>query len=104
MHTLFFRMWCMLIDFLGRMHKNRCKQFIQISQDLVKHCLHAASDRSILFFDIKDVFTVVQVEVGQVEDRKSTRLNSSHVAISYAVFCLKKKIKTRSRLVLSYAI
>src|SRR5439155_12351318 len=29
-------------------------------------------------------------EPGQ-EDRKSTRLNSSHVAISYAVFCLKKK-------------
>src|SRR5690554_7476629 len=27
-------------------------------------------------------------------DRKSTRLNSSHVRISYAVFCLKKKIKT----------
>src|SRR5690606_39493178 len=27
------------------------------------------------------------------EDRKSTRLNSSHVKISYAVFCLKKKIK-----------
>src|SRR5690606_41097499 len=26
------------------------------------------------------------------EDRKSTRLNSSHVKISYAVFCLKKKI------------
>src|SRR5690606_41697563 len=29
------------------------------------------------------------------EDRKSTRLNSSHVKISYAVFCLKKKKKTR---------
>src|SRR5690625_5695828 len=28
-------------------------------------------------------------------DRKSTRLNSSHVAISYAVFCLKKKKKQR---------
>src|SRR5437660_9258292 len=28
-------------------------------------------------------------------DRKSTRLNSSHVAISYAVFCLKKKKKRR---------
>src|SRR5690625_6302013 len=27
-------------------------------------------------------------------DRKSTRLNSSHVAISYAVFCLKKKTST----------
>src|SRR5688500_19474927 len=28
-----------------------------------------------------------------VEDRKSTRLNSSHLVISYAVFCLKKKNK-----------
>src|SRR5688500_19953630 len=28
-------------------------------------------------------------------DRKSTRLNSSHLVISYAVFCLKKKIKVR---------
>src|SRR3989442_3863277 len=31
-----------------------------------------------------------------VEDRKSTRLNSSHVRISYAVFCLKKKKYNRS--------
>src|SRR6266496_6324733 len=30
-------------------------------------------------------------------DRKSTRLNSSHVEISYAVFCLKKKNKTNNR-------
>src|SRR5437868_11977118 len=30
---------------------------------------------------------------GQLRDRKSTRLNSSHVSISYAVFCLKKKTK-----------
>src|SRR5207302_11445654 len=30
---------------------------------------------------------------GNIEDRKSTRLNSSHVKISYAVFCLKKKKK-----------
>src|SRR5258705_5980964 len=29
-----------------------------------------------------------------LEDRKSTRLNSSHLGISYAVFCLKKKKKT----------
>src|SRR5256885_5096930 len=29
--------------------------------------------------------------VRQTEDRKSTRLNSSHLVISYAVFCLKKK-------------
>src|SRR5439155_26113718 len=31
------------------------------------------------------------LDVGGTLDRKSTRLNSSHVAISYAVFCLKKK-------------
>src|SRR5207249_6833374 len=31
--------------------------------------------------------------VGRLLDRKSTRLNSSHVSISYAVFCLKKKKK-----------
>src|SRR5256886_14301690 len=31
------------------------------------------------------------VVVGEARDRKSTRLNSSHSQISYAVFCLKKK-------------
>src|SRR5688572_31534587 len=34
--------------------------------------------------------------LGRLEDRKSTRLNSSHSQISYAVFCLKKKKPTRS--------
>src|SRR5436309_6864660 len=33
---------------------------------------------------------------GDGKDRKSTRLNSSHVKISYAVFCLKKKKKTKN--------
>src|SRR2546426_6493422 len=34
-------------------------------------------------------------------DRKSTRLNSSHLVISYAVFCLKKKKKTYNSIVFS---
>src|SRR5690606_2653829 len=34
--------------------------------------------------------------VDRIEDRKSTRLNSSHVKISYAVLCLKKKIQSCS--------
>src|SRR3712207_7990652 len=34
-------------------------------------------------------------ETNLKEDRKSTRLNSSHANISYAVFCLKKKIKSK---------
>src|SRR5258708_15553901 len=51
------------------------------------------------------VFHIVGAEiVGEVElrggsvDRKSTRLNSSHQIISYAVFCLKKKKKKMSDL------
>src|SRR2546427_5256974 len=35
--------------------------------------------------------TWLAVEIAASEDRKSTRLNSSHSQISYAVFCLKKK-------------
>src|SRR5699024_12399736 len=42
------------------------------------------------------------VLAGEAEDRKSTRLNSSHVSISYAVFCLKKK--TRADLALTREI
>src|SRR5437870_9720801 len=34
---------------------------------------------------------IVEVPFAALQDRKSTRLSSSHVAISYAVFCLKKK-------------
>src|SRR5256885_3506606 len=42
----------------------------------------------------------------QSGDRKSTRLNSSHLVISYAVFCLKKKKKTifQRRVTASYCL
>src|SRR5699024_11318048 len=51
---------------------------------------------SISVSDVKetDKFEILDDE----EDRKSTRLNSSHVSISYAVFCLKKKNKRRSNI------
>src|SRR5690242_20968244 len=39
---------------------------------------------------------VVYSPLDAVADRKSTRLNSSHMSISYAVFCLKKKKDSRS--------
>src|SRR5690625_5664120 len=55
-------------------------------------------------YDLDDVYDIneqprenlqeggqLTLPVGGMGDRKSTRLNSSHVAISYAVFCLKKK-------------
>src|SRR5690606_41670798 len=40
--------------------------------------------------------TLELVWFARAKDRKSTRLNSSHVKISYAVFCLKKKKKTNT--------
>src|SRR5690606_41750537 len=40
---------------------------------------------------------VLSYAASEAEDRKSTRLNSSHVKISYAVFCLKKKKKKQQK-------
>src|SRR2546430_9613743 len=42
--------------------------------------------------------TFQEAAIGVDRDRKSTRLNSSHSQISYAVFCLKKKNKHMARL------
>src|SRR5437588_9653806 len=42
------------------------------------------------FGAVRDILERV-FKIGDEEDRKSTRLNSSHTVISYAVFCLKKK-------------
>src|SRR5438034_6152658 len=39
-----------------------------------------------------------QLDLPQDRDRKSTRLNSSHTVISYAVFCLKKKKKKKKKI------
>src|SRR5436309_8115758 len=47
--------------------------------------------------DHNEADTQVQVTCTWVSDRKSTRLNSSHVKISYAVFCLKKKKKKNKK-------
>src|SRR5436305_11066339 len=51
-----------------------------------------------VLLDAKAVILMNDVKPSPAEilDRKSTRLNSSHVRISYAVFCLKKKIVKRS--------
>src|SRR5437773_8473293 len=39
----------------------------------------------------RDVRARALIDIALQQDRKSTRLNSSHITISYAVFCLKKK-------------
>ena len=50
---------------------------------------------SIVLLNIPILFSYLRGKRGI--DRKSTRLNSSHVAISYAVFCLKKKKKKKKK-------
>src|SRR5690348_17974166 len=57
---------------------------------------HPLGFHSNLCVNRRKAFYVVQFVF--LEDRKSTRLNSSHPSISYAVFCLKKKNKLISKL------
>src|SRR5690625_7040914 len=54
-----------------------------------ERCKHVQQTRQLLFAET----CADAADELQFLDRKSTRLNSSHVAISYAVFCLKKKKK-----------
>src|SRR5690554_7387601 len=58
---------------------------------------------NLAYLEVKDgAFHLIErapgVSVEEIKDRKSTRLNSSHVRISYAVFCLKKKKKKKKRI------
>src|SRR5699024_3326073 len=51
----------------------------------------AAGVKRIRIHDLRHSHISLLIDMGFSADRKSTRLNSSHVSISYAVFCLKKK-------------
>src|SRR5437764_6333501 len=65
------------------------------SSDLVDGLDRALEEAGITrLISVRDKFSVLLVQgstAAHAEDRKSTRLNSSHRCISYAVFCLKKK-------------
>src|SRR5688572_31439312 len=56
-------------------------------------CVRCRSESHHRSAAIEIVGDVLHLGVGEILDRKSTRLNSSHSQISYAVFCLKKKKK-----------
>src|SRR5258707_15892500 len=56
----------------------------------------SGSGQQILRQTLAKPHTSVHIQVGFL-DRKSTRLNSSHANISYAVFCLKKKKKHKEQ-------
>src|SRR5256885_10824829 len=65
---------------------------LRIFSSLTRISQIEASDRKVAFRSV-DLAEIAGKVVELFEDRKSTRLNSSHLVISYAVFCLKKKIQ-----------
>src|SRR2546422_8226865 len=71
----------------ARQHLDEIRAVLHLEADLLANLVHAVGDPR----------EAIEPEVGghAVQDRKSTRLNSSHGYISYAVFCLKKKKKKK---------
>src|SRR5438034_1025122 len=62
--------------------------------------LEEVQERTSLLRDTEETFVsqiLTRCRAGATSDRKSTRLNSSHTVISYAVFCLKKKKKKNTK-------
>src|SRR5256885_2760132 len=73
---------------LFRSHPSTWKRLVRLSKEAERDGAYRVSKRP---------QAVVLNSEGQTRDRKSTRLNSSHLVISYAVFCLKKKKTTKRR-------
>src|SRR5260221_7528500 len=78
------------------------RSFARIKRDLpVGIEVHQYSNQPEVVKRSVDEFmrTLLEAVDGSLQDRKSTRLNSSHTVISYAVFCLKKKKPTTTCLI-----
>src|SRR5438034_4218923 len=61
-------------------------------QGFTEHCLSTGCTVTVASSNLKVLHGLVGPKfIGGRQDRKSTRLNSSHTVISYAVFCMKKK-------------
>src|SRR5256885_4822038 len=59
--------------------------------------IHRSETSFVAASEVRAIAASGLVDVRLNQDRKSTRLNSSHLVISYAVFCLKKKKKMNIR-------
>src|SRR2546421_4771695 len=75
---------------------HRPGQLLVASEQITDEPWHCVAQDVLLTLDPRDV-EEPHAERLEREDRKSTRLNSSHDQISYAVFCLKKKKKVKTR-------
>src|SRR5699024_11923863 len=72
-----------------------CKRPVFQSLFFSFHKIQISRQRLVQRNAFAEVDITLTVDGNLYLDRKSTRLNSSHVSISYAVFCLKKKKKNR---------
>src|SRR5690625_6240524 len=80
--------------FISSLHYSSIMRLTYTEETEMDKTILIVEDEPILREVLKDFFLNESYQVFEAEeDRKSTRLNSSHVAISYAVFCLKKKKK-----------
>src|SRR5690606_41523843 len=81
----------------GHTSHNAFRQVLNDIFVILKSCNFQSAQRTTIFFRDDEIVGYVNQPAGEI-DRKSTRLNSSHVKISYAVFCLKKKKDRNTRL------
>src|SRR5438132_3457209 len=89
----------------------KCNFDVEITMDMLKVVYQVKPDIIVLATGDSDFVSLIQevrksgvrVEVAAL-DRKSTRLNSSHTVISYAVFCLKKKKKFDLNMALTFIL
>src|SRR5205807_10325376 len=90
-----------LHDALPIFERGPAGQVPRVPSQHVRHRVAAEPGRAVRVEDRDDVLRVLDHHPQPLfllpeRDRKSTRLNSSHLVISYAVFCLKKKKKTQN--------
>src|SRR5690606_41067371 len=76
----------------------RKRRQINYPASTISGCQNRRDTGNVIGWDTDESrFIFIGAEKMKREDRKSTRLNSSHVKISYAVFCLKKKKKKQEK-------
>src|SRR5256885_5938661 len=80
------------LDLIERGEKMFDLLIVAVLRNTEKQPLFTVPERMEMLREVTGKWPDVEVDVFE-GDRKSTRLNSSHLVISYAVFCLKKKKK-----------
>src|SRR5699024_12486063 len=90
-YTTLFRSFDLLFLFKGIQMSKTTKVEIILNHHAGNGLAISACHKVINFLEKNQINYEIHKTLKDGEDRKSTRLNSSHVSISYAVFCLKNK-------------